>query len=404
MDRSLRVEALLWAWLQGWAVLVWLAPAWSLDVVTRFVVSLDSYRILALVLVSLVAAGWVNLHSADEPSERDPSTFWLVRYGAALRSGASARYLDSGSLKWLLRLVGIAALALSAVLLGFHATFTQPAADQDGDGIVDSRDDCPRDPEVFQGFKDEDGCPDHPDTDGDGVTDEADACVLEPEDYDHRQDSDGCPEPDNDLDGLLDEQDKCPDEAEDLDGYQDGDGCPDDDNDGDSVPDVADDCPNEVGAAASRGCPQAPLAVLTEGEICIGQQVFFEFDKATLKRESHAVLDAVREVLRLNPLVTLEVQGHTDRHERVPGHNQDLSERRARAVVDYLSHVSPDAKPGGSRLGEAIEPRRLVAAGYGALVPRVGRTPDETDQLSRRVQFKRTDEQARVTGEGCKAP
>lgn len=48
-------------------------------------------------------------------------------------------------------------------------------ADADGDGIADVDDDCPNDPEDFDGFEDEDGCPD-PDHDSDGVLDSDDSC------------------------------------------------------------------------------------------------------------------------------------------------------------------------------------------------------------------------------------
>lgn len=51
------------------------------------------------------------------------------------------------------------------------------------------------------------------DADGDGVIDTADACPDDPEDEDGWDDSDGCPDPDNDLDGIPDEQDGCPGNA-----------------------------------------------------------------------------------------------------------------------------------------------------------------------------------------------
>ena len=74
-----------------------------------------------------------------------------------------------------------------------------------------------------------------PDSDGDGLRDSVDGCPSQPEDEDGFADEDGCPEVDNDLDGLEDAADQCPDLAEDLDGFEDADGCPDPDNDNDSV-------------------------------------------------------------------------------------------------------------------------------------------------------------------------
>ena len=97
--------------------------------------------------------------------------------------------------------------------------------DQDGDGLLDSQDGCPADPEDMDGYADEDGCPE-PDNDEDGIDDGDDPCPDEAEDIDEFEDEDGCPEPDNDGDGIRDGYDSCPEEAEDLDGYQDADGCP----------------------------------------------------------------------------------------------------------------------------------------------------------------------------------
>jgi outer membrane protein OmpA-like peptidoglycan-associated protein len=63
------------------------------------------------------------------------------------------------------------------------------------------------------------------DSDSDGIVDSQDRCPNEPEDYDGFQDNDGCPDPDNDHDGIADDVDECPDDAEEKGG--DGDGCPD---------------------------------------------------------------------------------------------------------------------------------------------------------------------------------
>lgn len=64
--------------------------------------------------------------------------------------------------------------------------------DSDGDGTVDSNDMCPSDPEDFDGFEDEDGCPD-PDNDRDGISDMSDKCPNDPESFDGQTDDDGCP-------------------------------------------------------------------------------------------------------------------------------------------------------------------------------------------------------------------
>jgi hypothetical protein len=124
--------------------------------------------------------------------------------------------------------------------------------DRDGDGIPDNNDKCPDDPEDFDGFEDEDGCPD-PDNDHDGVRDVDDRCPNIPGPA-----PDGCPRSgtsnDRDGDGIPDNVDKCPDAPEDKDGFEDADGCPDPDNDKDGILDVNDKCPNTPGRGPS-GCP-----------------------------------------------------------------------------------------------------------------------------------------------------
>lgn len=257
--------------------------------------------------------------------------------------------------------------------------------DRDGDGYPDATDQCPREPENFNTFKDEDGCPDDPDTDGDGVFDSLDACMLDAEDKDGYLDLDGCPEPDNDLDGLGDPVDKCPLEPEDLDGYQDGDGCPEPDNDQDTVLDLNDQCPNEIGSASEEplGCPKFTLALVTECEVKITQQIHFEFNKDRIRPESHPVLNAVVDVLSKNPEIKIEIQGHTD-NKGAAGYNKTLSNRRAGSVRKYL-------------IAGGVAPERLTSAGYGLERPLVDNTTEQNRALNRRVQFVRTE----GVKEGC---
>lgn len=258
--------------------------------------------------------------------------------------------------------------------------------DRDGDGYLDPDDKCPDEPETWNGFQDEDGCPDDPDTDGDGIPDSKDQCVLEPEDKDSYLDEDGCPEVDNDLDGILDTADKCPNEPEDPDGYEDGDGCPEPDNDKDTVVDLEDQCPNEPGEPGGDrpGCPRKPsLVVVTEKEIKITQQIHFEFDKDVIRKESYPILDAIVEVLQKNPKIAIEVQGHTDNKGK-PAYNLKLSDRRAASVKKYL-------------VAHGIDASRLQSKGYGMTRPLVPNDSEQNRALNRRVQFIRTEGGASTT-------
>ena len=92
------------------------------------------------------------------------------------------------------------------------------------------------------------------DRDGDGIPDDVDQCPDEPEDFDGFADEDGCPDPDNDQDGVPDGEDECPNEA----GPASNKGCPILDTDGDGVLDEDDLCPNEPGPVANRDAHARP--------------------------------------------------------------------------------------------------------------------------------------------------
>lgn len=264
--------------------------------------------------------------------------------------------------------------------------------DKDGDGILDNDDLCPEVPENWNGYKeavgdplpDGYGCPDDPDTDGDGIVDSKDACELLAEDKDGYLDDDGCPDVDNDLDGIVDERDgengSCKNNPEDPDGFEDADGCPEPDNDKDEVVDLDDHCPLEPGVKGGKrpGCPKKPsLVVVTEKEIKITQQIHFAFNKATIRPESYKVLDAVVDVLKKNPKIRIEVQGHTD-NVGPPAYNKGLSQRRAESVEKYL-------------VQHGVQSSHLDAKGFGMERPLVPNTTPRNRALNRRVQFVRTE-------------
>jgi hypothetical protein len=126
-----------------------------------------------------------------------------------------------------------------------------PAADSDGDGVVDAEDNCPQASNADQSDTDDDGQGDacDPDDDNDSVSDGSDNCPFDPNaeqsDTDGDSQGDSC-DPDDDNDGVSDTADNCPLTANvdqtNTDGDSAGDACdPDDDND--SVSDGSDNCP-----------------------------------------------------------------------------------------------------------------------------------------------------------------
>ncbi|NVJ21886.1 OmpA family protein [Myxococcus sp. AM011] len=207
--------------------------------------------------------------------------------------------------------------------------------DDDNDGILDGPDVCPGEPETFNGYQDEDGCPDaldeHTaptgtgstptqstpltlappavDTDGDGLIDTEDRCPIEPEDMDGFEDTDGCPDLDNDRDGVPDAVDACPLEAETINGVKDEDGCPD----------------------------KGKSSVRLEGSrIVILEKVYFATGKDVILPKSYSLLAQVSAVLKANPqLERVRVEGHTD-DQGSDTSNLDLSQRRANNVREFL--------------------------------------------------------------------
>ena len=244
-----------------------------------------------------------------------------------------------------------------------------PEPDNDHDRIPDVDDKCPNIPEDRDGNQDEDGCPEGEsnDRDGDRILDNVDKCPDDPEDYDGFEDDDGCPELDNDQDKILDVDDLCPNDPEDRDGFEDEDGCPDLDNDKDRIPDKTDRCPNEKeiynNVDDEDGCPDRGVVIEKESILEILKPINFEYNKAIIKQDSYYILDAVIASLQGNPAITLlEVAGHTDERGD-DAYNLDLSDRRAAAVVEYLTTHGSKHDP------TPIDPKRLSSQGYGETQP-----------------------------------
>lgn len=96
------------------------------------------------------------------------------------------------------------------------------------------------------------------------------------------------------------------------------------------------------------------LAAINKPQVV--ENIFYDFDKATLRPESKTALDEMAQMLRDNPHVTIELAAHTDR-KGSEEYNMRLSERRAKSVIDYL-------------IAAGIDPQRLSPKGYGESVPK----------------------------------
>ena len=112
--------------------------------------------------------------------------------------------------------------------------------------------------------------------------------------------------------------------------------CADMDDDGDGVNNCDDKCPgSQAGQTIGPdGCP-VPVSIDLKG-------VNFDFDKSTLRPDAVAILNEAVEILKRYPDLKVEVAGHTDLCGK-DDYNQKLSERRAKAVYDYMTSNGVDA-------------------------------------------------------------
>jgi len=113
------------------------------------------------------------------------------------------------------------------------------------------------------------------------------------------------------------------------------------------------------------------------GESIVLRNIFFDYNKATIRDESTAELDRLEKVLVENPTIKVEISGHTD---NVGGddYNLKLSEERAQSVVNHL-------------MSKGIESSRMIAKGYGETSPLATNDTPEGRQENRRTEFKIID-------------
>ena len=211
--------------------------------------------------------------------------------------------------------------------------------DRDNDGVPDADDKCPD----VAGLASLQGCPDK---DGDGIADGDDKCP----DVAGIAKYQGCPIPDTDGDGVNDEEDKCPTVAG-VARYQ---GCPIPDGDGDGVNDEEDKCPTRPGPVSNQGCPEIAKEVIEKINFA-ANNVFFATASFKLLPKSFKALNEVVSIMKADPTLMLDIDGHTD-SQGSDEYNHTLSHNRAKSVSDYL-------------ISKGVEESRLKSTGYGEEKP-----------------------------------
>lgn len=115
------------------------------------------------------------------------------------------------------------------------------------------------------------------------------------------------------------------------------------------------------------------LVPIEVGQVVRLNNIFFDFNKAELKKDSYEELDRLADFLQKNKKIEIEISGHTD-NVGAEDYNQKLSQQRVESVVAYL-------------ITKGIDKSRLQAKGYGKSKPVASNDTEEGRATNRRVEF-----------------
>jgi len=105
----------------------------------------------------------------------------------------------------------------------------------------------------------------------------------------------------------------------------------------------------------------------------------FEYNKATIKEESHDLLNDVAKVMKAYPNITkIHIEGHTD-SDGSARYNKKLSQKRADSVMQFL-------------VDAGVEAGRMEAIGYGEEKPVADNDSKAGKEKNRRVEFNITEQ------------
>ena len=123
-----------------------------------------------------------------------------------------------------------------------------------------------------------------------------------------------------------------------------------------------------------RIMPALTAGALSQGQTIQVSRLYFEADSTIMTEESYPVLNEIADFLKENPLVAIEVGGHTN---NVPPHEycDQLSSERAKSVALYIAQ-------------QGIDPNRLVYKGYGKREPKYSNRTEDGRRRNQRVEIK----------------
>ncbi|MGK3994144.1 OmpA family protein [Sorangium sp. So ce1024] len=127
--------------------------------------------------------------------------------------------------------------------------------------------------------------------------------------------------------------------------------------------------------------PEKKRVEVTEKQIVINEKILFEHDKALIRPESHSLLNEVVETIKKHPHIKkIAIEGHAS-SDGADEHNLKLSDRRAKAVMDYL-------------VQNGVPQSMLTAKGFGETRPIADNDTEEGREKNRRVEFNIVEQDA----------
>ena len=177
---------------------------------------------------------------------------------------------------------------------------------------------------------------------------------------------------DSDQDGVCDKDDDCPNTPRGV--TVDSRGCPIMKPDK-IIPDVR--CPDtdkDGVCNENDDCPNTPRGAGVNGRGCwIIENLLFDYNKSFIRTKYYPDLDEVVRILKQNPYLNIEIQGHTC-NIGSQNYNLPLSQRRAKSVRAYL-------------MKQGIPEERMSWKGYGLKRPAASNATEEGRELNRRVEL-----------------
>lgn len=117
-----------------------------------------------------------------------------------------------------------------------------------------------------------------------------------------------------------------------------------------------------------------PLQALESNASIVLNNIFFDVNKFDLQPQSQTELDLLVKLLKENPTLKIEISGHTD-NDGKPADNLQLSNNRAKSVISYL-------------IGKDIDPKRLLAKGFGETKPVTDNKTEHGRAMNRRTEMR----------------